>query len=543
MEPAPLLSFDAVEAGYGGAPVLRGVDLELRRGEVLALLGPSGAGKSTLVQVAAGLLAPSGGTVRTTGRVAAALQGAALARRSVHANLDAALGWWGVPRPERVDRIHAALTACAAAHLADRPARALSGGEATRVHLARAVMLDPAVLLLDEPFAALDPVVRGELLADAGAVIRDGARATLVVVHDRAEAWALADRIAVLLDGRIAAVGPPAAVLEAPPTEAVAEFLGFSGRLTDPSGGVLRLRPAHVGLVAPGTGELDGVVQARIPEPDGLLVRVRNRAGHRRCARGAARPRAGGCRRSAGGRRCEVPRMSFVLHVLGEALRLIVAFDPALWATVARTLLLALASTAAAGAIGIPLGAWIGLRARRGPGGLLRAIGANVGLGLPPVVLGIFLGLLLLPGAPLGWLQWLDTIQGVWLAQVLLAAPLVTALTVAAVAQGPAALLDQAQALGAGRRDRLALLLAEVRPALLAALLAAALAGIGEVGAVIIIGGNISGQTNTLASTIVLELSAGETEAATASTLLLCLLVALLTWGLGRARRASTAPT
>lgn len=230
--------------------------------------------------------------------------------------------------------------------------------------------------------------------------------------------------------------------------------------------------------------------------------------------------------------------MNFVLEMLRQAVERILDFDPRLWATIGRTLWLAFASTVAAALVAVPLGGWIGMRSR-GPVGGPRAVAANIGLGLPPVVLGIFLGLLLLPGAPLGWLNWLVTLRGVWLAQLLLAIPLIVALTAGAAAQGPAQLVVQARALGASPRAQLGLLIAELQPAILAALLAAALAGIGEVGAVIIVGGNVPGHTNTLASTVVLDLSAGDVAGAVAHAIMLGMLVAVLTWALGRAQRAA----
>ena len=119
----------------------------------------------------------------------------------------------------------------ASAALAERHAHTLSGGEARRVHLARVLAVRPDVLLLDEPFAGLDPTARADVLYDLAAILRDADRATCVVVHDRAEAWALADRVLVLLDGRIAAAGPPEQVLDRPPSPAVARFLGFGGEL------------------------------------------------------------------------------------------------------------------------------------------------------------------------------------------------------------------------------------------------------------------------------------------------------------------------
>jgi ABC-type nitrate/sulfonate/bicarbonate transport system ATPase subunit len=294
MDPGPrVLSAEALVVGRGSRALLEPLDLELRRGEVVAVLGPNGVGKSTLLATLAGLLPALGGRIERDGRVAAALQAPALARRSVRANVEAALAWWGVPRAERRARADEALGRLHAERLAERPAGELSGGEARRVHLARALALRADALLLDEPFAGLDAPTRAELLHDAASALRDPARATLLVLHDRAEAWALADRLLILLDGRLAAQGPPARVLERPPSVAVAAFLGFSGRIAEPGGAVRCLRPAQVAL-DPG-GELAGVVRRRVPEEDAVLCevdveggRVRVRAPHPGPAEGTA---------------------------------------------------------------------------------------------------------------------------------------------------------------------------------------------------------------------------------------------------------------
>jgi ABC-type sulfate/molybdate transport systems ATPase subunit len=271
MAAGPVLTASALAVGRGGRAVAEAIELELRRGELVAVLGPNGAGKSTLLATLAGLLAPVAGSVRVDGRVAAALQAPALARRSVRANVESALGWWGVARAERPARARAALERLSVAELADRPAGSLSGGEARRVHLARAIALEADALLLDEPFAGLDAPTRAALLRDAAEVLRDPDRATFVVLHDRAEAWALADRLIVLLDGRMAAAGEPRAVLESPPSRAVATFLGFTGAVRE-DGGVRCVRPAQVALDA--TGPLAGHVARRIPEEDGVLCEV-----------------------------------------------------------------------------------------------------------------------------------------------------------------------------------------------------------------------------------------------------------------------------
>jgi ABC-type sugar transport system ATPase subunit len=262
----------------GERAVLHDVDLDLRRGEVLVVLGPNGAGKSTLLQAIAGLLPAQAGTIERDGRVASALQAPAMARRSVRANIDAALGWWGVPRGERGARISAALAALGADHLERRPAQALSGGEARRVHLARALAVRPDALLLDEPFAGLDAPSRADLLYDAATALRDPSRATLVIVHDRAEAWALADRVQILLEGTTATAGRPAEILDRPPTRAVARFLGFDGELAEPGGGALLTRPSHVHLDP--DGPLRGQVQRRVPTEDGVRLHVTLDRGH-----------------------------------------------------------------------------------------------------------------------------------------------------------------------------------------------------------------------------------------------------------------------
>jgi ABC-type sulfate/molybdate transport systems ATPase subunit len=268
----PLLRARALTVTRGRREVLHGVDLELRAGELVALLGPNGAGKSTLLDALSGALAPASGAVHRDGRVALALQSAEMARRSVRSNLMAAMAWWGVPRGERAQRAHDALEAMGAGQLARRPATALSGGERRRVHLARVLALSPQVLLLDEPFAGLDPEVRAALLQDAERALRSPDRATLVVVHDRAEAWALADRLLILIDGRIVADGSPRTLLADPPTELVARFLGYDGELATGTGERLLTRPAHV--VLDRNGPLTATVARAIPLEDGVRLEL-----------------------------------------------------------------------------------------------------------------------------------------------------------------------------------------------------------------------------------------------------------------------------
>ena len=218
--------------------------------------------------------------------------------------------------------------------------------------------------------------------------------------------------------------------------------------------------------------------------------------------------------------------MEFLLQMVSQALERIWSGDADVWSTVWRTLRLALESTLIALVLGLPVGVWLGEARTRG-----RRIGivlANAGLGLPPVVLGVFLALALYPSSPLGGLELLDTLTAAVIAQALLALPIVIAITAAAVGGLPAGLLDQARAFGASRVRRGALAVREARVGVLAAVIAALLSALAEVGAVVIVGGNQRGSTNTLASTILLDLSAADPVGATADVLVLLALVAVV---------------
>jgi ABC-type sugar transport system ATPase subunit len=274
---SPVLRCSGLVVRRGDAEILRDIDLELHPGEVLAILGPNGAGKSTLLEALGGIRPPAAGSISSSGRIATAMQSPDLARRTVRANVELALAWWGVPRAERRARAGAALESLHAEHLAGRRATALSGGERRRVHLARATAVESDVLLLDEPFAGLDPEARATLLHDTAAVLRKGASATVVVVHDRAEAWAIADRLIVILDGRIAAEGAPRDLLDRPPTAEVARFLGFDGEVRDGADRLLT-RPAHVQLDP--TADQQATVTAVIPLEDGARLELTLAGGH-----------------------------------------------------------------------------------------------------------------------------------------------------------------------------------------------------------------------------------------------------------------------
>jgi tungstate transport system permease protein len=218
--------------------------------------------------------------------------------------------------------------------------------------------------------------------------------------------------------------------------------------------------------------------------------------------------------------------VEFLFVMLRQAVERILDGEVDVWSTAWRTLRLALESTALALAAGLPLGVWLGEARTRGR--RAGVIVANAGLGLPPVVIGIFLAISLYPASPLGDLELLYTLTAAIIAQALLALPIVVALTASAVAGLPAGLLEQARAFGAPPWQRRLLALREARVGVLAAVIAALLSALAEVGAVVIVGGNMRGDTNTLASTVLLDLSAADAAGATANVLILLVLVLLV---------------
>lgn len=240
----PLLEAFDLQVIYGRTVALHISHLALYQGEVLALIGPNGAGKSTLLRVLATLQKPSTGRLVYRGepiswrhtlpyrrRIAVVMQDPLLLDMSVYANV--ALGWRfrGHLDGEVRERVQKWLDRFRVSHLASQPAWSLSGGEARRVALARAFVLDPDILFLDEPFSGLDVPTREDILPDLRRVLRETGTTTVLVTHDRDEALALADRVAVLMDGRIRQVGTPRTVFARPVDLDVAGFVGVENVL------------------------------------------------------------------------------------------------------------------------------------------------------------------------------------------------------------------------------------------------------------------------------------------------------------------------
>lgn len=222
----------------GKHPALELDHLSIEKGEVLAVVGPNGAGKSTLLLTLARLLKPERGEIRFSGQQAEAESDTAYRRRialvmqdpllfdtSVFDNVASGLRFRGVSRDEIRRNVPLWLERLGVGHLSKRRAGQLSGGEAQRVSLARALVLEPELLLLDEPFSALDPPTRSRLLEDLHTLLSETATTTVFVTHDLPEAVQLAGRIAVIVSNRLRQVGSPAEVFDLPADDEVARFL------------------------------------------------------------------------------------------------------------------------------------------------------------------------------------------------------------------------------------------------------------------------------------------------------------------------------
>ena len=275
-----MISLDQISKRFGRVPALDGVSLDLRNGELLAIVGPSGSGKTTLLRVIAGLDFPDRGTVSIGGEdvtlMPAAARGvgfvfqhyALFRHMTVAANvafgLDVRSRKHRPGRAEITARVESLLQLVELTGMEGRRPSQLSGGQRQRVALARALAVDPKILLLDEPFGALDATVRKSLRKALRRIHDATGVTTLFVTHDQEEALELADRVAVLNGGRIEQVGTPGEVLDRPATPFVAGFVAdavrLDGLVTD---GVFRAP----GIEAPADGADDG--------PATVLVRTR----------------------------------------------------------------------------------------------------------------------------------------------------------------------------------------------------------------------------------------------------------------------------
>jgi iron(III) transport system ATP-binding protein len=243
MEATPMIRLDGLSKTFGLTQALQEASLEVGRGEWVALLGPSGCGKTTLLRCLAGFERPDGGGVEVGGRVVAGGgHWVAPERRRIgtvfqdlalfpHLDVAANVGF-GLPRRERPARTAELLELVGLSGMDGRFPDELSGGQRQRVALARALAPRPEVMLLDEPWNAIDPQMRAAMRDEVARILRATDVTALMVTHDREEAFTLADRIAVMRDGRVVQAGRAEELYFAPADRWAAEFVGPANIVT-----------------------------------------------------------------------------------------------------------------------------------------------------------------------------------------------------------------------------------------------------------------------------------------------------------------------
>lgn len=281
------LTLERLTKDFGATRAVDGISLDLRRNEFFALLGPSGCGKSTLLRMLAGFETPTDGRILLDGQDITALKPerrplnlmfqsyALFPHMTVARNIAYGLEMERLPRPEITARVDEIMGVTDLAPFADRKPDQLSGGQKQRVALARALVKRPRVLLLDEPLGALDRKLRERMQLELKRLQHEVGITFVIVTHDQEEALVMADRIAILRDGRLLQCGTPEDVYQRPADRFVANFIGTmnfipgtidaSARFTalamnlpapgaPPGRAVLAIRPEDVALAEPGKG-------------------------------------------------------------------------------------------------------------------------------------------------------------------------------------------------------------------------------------------------------------------------------------------------
>lgn len=265
---------DGVTKRFGDVTALHEAWLPIRRGELMTLLGPSGCGKTTLLNLVAGFLLPDGGDITIDGarvtniptykrEIGMMFQNYALfPHMTVAANVGYGLKMRGIDKSETITRVAQALALVKLTGLEDRKPKQLSGGQQQRVALARALVIRPKVLLLDEPFSALDRNLRGSMQVELKEIQRKLGVTTVFVTHDQSEALSLSDRIAVMSEGRIRQCGAPDEIYRRPTDRFVASFVGdvnvLHARLERVSGAFATVALGEARIQVP-AGPLNGI--------------------------------------------------------------------------------------------------------------------------------------------------------------------------------------------------------------------------------------------------------------------------------------------
>jgi iron(III) transport system ATP-binding protein len=325
------VTIEQVSFGYGETPVLEAMSLDVAKGEFFAFLGPSGSGKTTLLRLVAGFGTPSTGRIligeRDVTRLAPWSRNVGMVFQSyalwphmtVAKNVAFGLEQRKIARAEVARKVAAALDLVGLTALTDRRPAQLSGGQQQRVALARTLVIEPEVLLLDEPLSNLDAKLRVEMRAELRALQRKLGITAIYVTHDQEEANAVADRIAVLDQGRIQQIGAPVELYDRPANRFVATFLGtanlidgsieaggrflaadgfaLAGMDGTPGAACISIRPQDVAVVAPGQG-IAATVAAR--EFLGGFTRYRMRAGPQTIVVDVPHRRDGGTQHAVG---------------------------------------------------------------------------------------------------------------------------------------------------------------------------------------------------------------------------------------------------
>ena len=275
-----------IEVERGGTILLNIPSLSIGKGEILALIGPNGAGKTTFLQTLSYLLQPFQGEIFFRGKkvethisvleyrrkLAMVFQDPLLFDTTVFNNVASGLKIRGMKKKEIDDRVTEQLDRFGIPHLSQRSAKTLSGGEAQRASLARAFAIQPEILLLDEPFASLDPPTRESLIEDLEQILYRTRTTTIFATHDRLEALNLSDRIAVMNSGTIFQIGTPDEVMNHPVGEFVASFVGVETILT---GKVVRKNGGT--FIASISGkEVEAVEEVHLGETVVLCIRPEN---------------------------------------------------------------------------------------------------------------------------------------------------------------------------------------------------------------------------------------------------------------------------
>ncbi|MFQ3318565.1 MAG: putative spermidine/putrescine transport system ATP-binding protein [Natronomonas sp.] len=271
------VTLDAVTKQFDTTLAVDNVSLTIDDGEIMGIVGPSGCGKTSTLRLVAGFETPTDGAIKYDGEdvthvppenrnVGLVFQSYALFNNmSVLGNVTFGPKMHGVGTEERRRRAHELLDLLDIGDLADRDPQTLSGGQQQRVGLARALAIEPRILLLDEPMAGLDAKLKQSLRTELGELLEELAVTTLYVTHDQEQALSMCDRIAVMNDGVIEQVGSPSDIYESPGNEFVADFIGTTTLL---SGSV---RDGHISfdfgeLEAPGLPQGDTVTLAVRPD-------------------------------------------------------------------------------------------------------------------------------------------------------------------------------------------------------------------------------------------------------------------------------------